>query len=168
MRSTADRRPMVENPFLAPEAAAPPARRQTTGQRSQSVRRDSVDFAVRYSLARFARGIPLTGNVLAATSGSGRARTVAHYLARSLGGTERTRATQLEWIVFGRQFRSGPKRGWKVGKSKRGRGTRWMVVVDGQGVPLGKQLYSASPICVSRRHHAWRPRQKRSSRRSRL
>jgi len=47
-----------------------------------------------------------------------------------------------------------------------------MVVVDGQGVPLGKQLYSASPnevrlaeptlasIRVSRRHHRGRPRQK--------
>jgi transposase len=47
-----------------------------------------------------------------------------------------------------------------------------MVVVDGQGVPLGKQLYSASPnevrlaeetlasIRVTRRHHGGRPRQK--------
>jgi len=47
-----------------------------------------------------------------------------------------------------------------------------MVVVDGQGIPLGKQLYSASPnevrlaeetlasIRVSRRHHAGCPRQK--------
>jgi transposase len=47
-----------------------------------------------------------------------------------------------------------------------------MVVVDGQGVPLGDHLCSASPaevklaettlasIRVSRRHHAGRPRQK--------
>jgi len=47
-----------------------------------------------------------------------------------------------------------------------------MVVVDGQGLPLGKHLCSASPhearlaettlatICVSRRTHAGRPRQK--------
>jgi transposase len=47
-----------------------------------------------------------------------------------------------------------------------------MVVVDGQGVPLGKQLYSASPhearlaeetlasVRVSRRHRRGRPRQK--------
>ena len=49
-----------------------------------------------------------------------------------------------------------------------------MVVVDGQGVPLGKQLYSASPnevrlaeetlasIRVTRRHRGGRPRQKPS------
>src|SRR5258708_25931135 len=47
-----------------------------------------------------------------------------------------------------------------------------MVVVDGQGLPLGKHLCSASPhearlaettlatICVSRQTHAGRPRQK--------
>ena len=47
-----------------------------------------------------------------------------------------------------------------------------MVVVDGEGVPLGKQLYSAAPnevrlaeetltsIRVSRRHRGGRPRQK--------
>ena len=47
-----------------------------------------------------------------------------------------------------------------------------MVVVDGEGIPLGKQLYSASPnevrlaeetlasVHVSRRHRSGRPRQK--------
>jgi hypothetical protein len=93
-------------------------------------------------------------------------------LARIPGGIEPTRATQLERIVSGWQFRSGEKRGSKVGKTKRGKGTKWMVVVDGEGVPLGKQLYSASPnevrlaeetlasICVTRRHRAGRPREK--------
>jgi transposase len=102
----------------------------------------------------------------------GRAGSVAHHLARILGGTERTRATELERIVSGRQFRSGQKRGSKVGKTKRGKGTKWMVVVDGQGVPLGNQLYSASPnevrlaeetlasVRVTRRHRGGRPRQK--------
>src|SRR5207245_5515975 len=63
-------------------------------------------------------------------------------------------------------------RGAGVGKTKRGKGTKWMVVVDGQGLPLGKHLCSASPhearlaettlatIRVSRRTHAGRPRQK--------
>ena len=32
-----------------------------------------------------------------------------------------------------------------MGKTKRGKGTKWMVVVDGQGVPLGGRLFSASP-----------------------
>jgi transposase len=64
------------------------------------------------------------------------------------------------------------KRGAGVGKTKQGKGTKWMVVVDGRGVPLGNYLHSASPaevrlaettlaaIRVGRTHHAWRPRQK--------
>jgi transposase len=172
IRSTADRRPMGEDPSLASEAAQAPAWRQTTRQRSQGARRNSVDSAQRGSLAGFARGVPFTSNVLAATSGLGRAGSLAHHLARIPGRTEPTRATRLERIVSGRQFRSGEKRGSKVGKTKRGKGTKWMVVVDGQGVPLGKQLYSASPnevglaeetlrsIQVTRRHRGGRPRQK--------
>ena len=32
-----------------------------------------------------------------------------------------------------------------VGKTKRGKGTKWMVLVDGQSLPLGVRLESASP-----------------------
>ena len=64
------------------------------------------------------------------------------------------------------------KRGSAVGKTKRGKGTKWMVVVDGAGVPLGDHLHSAFPsqvrlaevtlahIRVGRRHRPGRPRQK--------
>src|SRR5260370_884619 len=51
--------------------------------------------------------------------------------------------------VSGRQFRVGQKRGAGVGKTKRGEGTKWMVLVDGQGIPLGAQLASASPAEVT-------------------
>jgi transposase len=131
-----------------------------------------VDSAQRGSLAGFARGISLTGDVLAATSGLGRAGSLAHHLARISGGTERTSAIELERIVSGREFRSREKRGCGVGKTKRGKGTKWMVVVDGRGLPLGNYLHSASPaevklaettlaaIRVGRTHRAGRPRQK--------
>ena len=84
----------------------------------------------------------------------------------------RAPAIEVERIVSGRQFRSREKRGCGVGKTKRGKGTKWMVVVDGRGLPLGNYLHSASPaevklaettlaaIRVGRRHHAGRPRQK--------
>jgi hypothetical protein len=39
-------------------------------------------------------------------------------------------------------------RGPKVGKTKRGQGTKWMVVVDGAGTPLGAYLEAASPAEV--------------------
>ena len=78
----------------------------------------------------------------------------------------------MERIVLGRQFCSGQKMGSAVGKTRRGKGTKWMVVVDGQGLPLGNDLHSASPaevrlaegtlqtIRVGRRHRPGRPRQK--------
>jgi transposase len=39
--------------------------------------------------------------------------------------------------------------GEAVGATKRGKGTKWMVVVGGQGLPLGSQLASASPAEVT-------------------
>ena len=74
--------------------------------------------------------------------------------------------------VSGREFCSRQKGGSGVGKTKRGKGTKWMVVVDGAGLPLGVRLYSASPaevrlaeetlgtIRVGRRHRPGRPNQK--------
>jgi transposase len=44
-----------------------------------------------------------------------------------------------------RQFCTGEKGGSAVGKTKRGKGTKWMVLVDGEGLPLGVRLESASP-----------------------
>lgn len=43
------------------------------------------------------------------------------------------------WVV-----RPGEKGGAGVGKTKKGKGTKWMVVVDGEGVPLACHLDSAS------------------------
>lgn len=74
-------------------------------------------------------------------------------------------------MFCGWQFCSRQKGGDAVGKTKRGKGTKWMVVVDGEGVPLGGTLHSASPAEVTLvegtlaaiavpRAHGGRPRQK--------
>jgi len=81
---------------------------------------------------------------------------------------------ELDWSgsFLDGSFAPAKKGAQESGKTKRGKGTKWMVVVDGQGVPLGDQLHSASPaevrlaettlaaIRVGRRHRAGRPRQK--------
>jgi hypothetical protein len=144
IRPTADRRPMGGEPSLAPEMSEASARREIAEGRPQGAGRHFVNSAQWCSLVRFTRRVSLADNVLAAAAGLGRAGRLAHHLARIPGGTEPTRATQLERIVSGRLFRSSQKRGSKVGNTKRGEGTKWMVVVDGEGVSLGKQLYSAS------------------------
>jgi transposase len=97
---------------------------------------------------------------------------LVEHLARIPERTERTPAVEVERIISGWQFRSSEKKGAAVGKTKRGKETKWMVVVDGAGVPLGDHLHSASrakvqlaettlaAIRVSRRHCAGRTRQK--------
>jgi transposase len=78
----------------------------------------------------------------------------------------------LERSFYRRQLRFREKGGAGGGKTKRGKGTKWMVVVDGKGLPLGVHLGSASPaevtlaeitlasIRVPNRHGRGRPRQK--------
>ena len=49
-----------------------------------------------------------------------------------------------------RLLRRGKKGGDGGGKTKEGKGTKWMVVVDGEGIPLASHLGSASPAEVKR------------------
>jgi transposase len=48
----------------------------------------------------------------------------------------------------GRELYAREKGGGLIGKTKRGKGTKCMVVVDGEGVPLGTSIHSASPAEV--------------------
>jgi transposase len=170
--SIADRSAVEENRALAPPAAQTTQGWSSVDREPPCAGRDSVDSAERGSLAGPAREIPASLDLLAATARLGRAGRVVEHLAVVSERVEPAPAIEVERIVSGRQFRSGEKRGCGVGKTKRGKGTKWMVVVDGRGVPLGNYLHSASPaevklaettlatIRVGRSHHAGRPRQK--------
>jgi transposase len=87
--------------------------------------------------------------MLASLEALGRTRCLAQDMAGLSGRVGRTRPTGLVGSVCGRQLCSRQKGGEKVGKTKRGKGTKWMVVVDGQGIPLGNYLDSASPAEVT-------------------
>ena len=172
VRSVADRSAVEENRALAPQAAPATQGRSSVDREPSCVGRNFVDSAERGSLAGFAGEIPTSFDVLAATARLGGAGRLVEYLANVSERVKRAPAIEMERIVSGRQFRSGEKRGAGVGKTKRGKGTKWMVVVDGRGLPLGNYLHSASPaevklaettlatIRVGRSHHSGRPRQK--------
>jgi transposase len=53
---------------------------------------------------------------------------------------------KLDWSMAHRDgsFASAKRGGDKVGLTKKGKGTKWMLVVDGNGVPLGFHLKSAN------------------------
>jgi transposase len=93
--------------------------------------------------------VPLTLDLLAAVEAVGRGRRLAGCVASLARGVGRGRSAQLGRDLLGWQLRPGEKRGAAVGKTKRGKGTKWMVLVDGQGLPLGVRLESASPAEVT-------------------
>jgi transposase len=172
VRSVADRSAVEENRALAPQAAQTTQGRSSVDPEPPCAGRDFVDSAERGSLAGSAGEIPTSFDVLAATARLGGAGRLVENLACVFERVERAPAIKVERIVSGREFCSREKRGCGVGKTKRGKGTKWMVVVDGRGLPLGNYLHSASPaevklaettlatIHVGRSHHAGRPRQK--------
>ena len=107
-----------------------------------------MNVAQRRSLARPAGAAAVAVDLLAEAAELGGAGCVAEHLAHVLGRAERTPAIGVERMLHRRQFCPGEKRGDKVSKTKRGKGTKWMVVVDGTGVPLGNHMDSASPAEV--------------------
>jgi len=172
VRSVAERSAVEENRALAPQTAPAVQGRPSVDREPSGPGRDFVDSPQRRSLAGLAGEVSASFHVLAAVARWGRAGHLAERLAHVSERIERTPTVEVERIVFGWQFCSSEKRGFAVGKTKRGKGTKWMVVVDGAGVPLGDHLHSASPaevrlaettlaaIRVGRTHRAGRPRQK--------
>src|SRR5262249_26985518 len=69
-------------------------------------------------------------------------------VARVPGQARSARMAQLGRDVRRRELHAREKGGDAVGKTKRGKGTKCMVVVDGKGVPLGTTIHSASPAEV--------------------
>jgi len=73
----------------------------------------------------------------------------SRHLGKGMGATtakarparpSRPRGVFCRWNLF-----IGEKRGEKVGKTKRGKGTKIMVLTDGHGLPLGIDMASATP-----------------------
>jgi transposase len=91
------------------------------------------------------RKISFPGDLLAALEAVAGAERLARRVAGVAGRARRRRPAEVGRDVPGRQLRSGQKGGSAVGKTKRGKGTKWMVLVDGGGLPLGVRLESASP-----------------------
>jgi transposase len=88
------------------------------------------------------------------------------------GPTPRAGAGSVGRVLCGRHLRTRQKGGPKVGKTKRGKGTKLMVLVDGTGTPLGLHVAAASPaevtlldatlatVHIARAHRAGRPRRR--------
>jgi hypothetical protein len=67
----------------------------------------------------------------------------------TFGKTRRAGADQLGGGDRRRDVFAGKKRGADVGTTKKGKGTKIMVLVDGEGIPLGVDIASASEAEVN-------------------
>ncbi|HVC48512.1 MAG TPA: IS5 family transposase [Terracidiphilus sp.] len=104
---------------------------------------DSVGAAHWSPVARSARGVSRRVHLLAAVADVGGARCLAASLEEAAGPDGPARTAGLGRSLSGRHLRHREKGGSGVGKTRRGKGTKCMVVVDGRGVPVGAQLASA-------------------------
>lgn len=107
-----------------------------------------MDCAQRRPVAGSSGRVPFPFYLLAEVACLGAEGGLADDLAHVSGRVEPQGTTGLERSVHRWQFRVRQKGGDGIGKTKRGKGTKWMVVVDGQGIPLGNYLGSASPAEV--------------------
>jgi transposase len=66
-------------------------------------------------------------------------------VARPAKPVGRPKQAGVGQVLPGRQFGPGEKRGNAVGKTKVGKGSKVMVVAEGQGLPIGLHVASAQP-----------------------
>ena len=96
-------------------------------------------------MERHARAFSLRDDLLASAPRLDAVRSVGESLG-AIGATAGSpRATRPRRVICRRNVFVSKKRGEKVGKTKRGKGTKIMVLTDGRGLPLGIDTASASP-----------------------
>jgi len=96
-------------------------------------------------MARPATAVSESSDLLAAFAAVGGTWGLVRGLACFVGHAGPAGAVALGRMLYGRHLLSGEKGGSAVGKTKRGKGTKCMVLADGKGIPLGVLLASASP-----------------------
>ena len=92
--------------------------------------------------------VPLVPDLLATAPAVGRGRHVPEGLGPRAAPARRPRPSGLDGGVRRRHVCPGEKRGDCVGATKRGKGTKLMLLADGGGLPLAADVHSASPAEV--------------------
>ena len=131
-----------------PAASAAQHIRAATLHRQGCSGRHPLGTQDRRAMERFTRTSTERLNLLETFEGLGGGRGMGYALAGVHTDSRRATDPRLGTVLHRRQLCSGEKRGLCVGKTKRGKGTKWMVVADGQGLPVGGTLESASPAEV--------------------
>jgi len=100
-------------------------------------------------MERFTKVVPIIPDLLAKITKVVEVGPLPESLAALPAGVGRVRRDRLENSLGGWHVRPGKKRGDCVGKTKCGKGTKVMTMVDAGGTPLAVTIDSASPAEVS-------------------
>lgn len=122
--------------------------RQTPSKRPAMHERYTVGAQDGSSMERNTGKIRFFINLPPAIRGVGREKRVSEIVGIISPYLEQTGTDRVERMLRGREFRSRQKGGEKVGKTKKGKGTKWMMLTDGKGLPIGALLDSATPAEV--------------------
>lgn len=138
---------MVDSGALDTESATAsrPARQADRARGSGGIEWHSVGAANRGGVGRFTRALPLRVDLFPALQWLDAPRGVAGNpggVGAGSGGSGKDRSLRM---FYRRHLRSGEKGGFAVGKTKRGKGTKLMVIADASGLPLAVHATSASP-----------------------
>ena len=122
-----------------------PQRRTPCGGVSTMRRRHSLDSSQRSTLERHAFSFSFLNNLLASPPRVDAVRCLGKSVG-TIGASARSRRScQPRRVVCRRNVFVSKKGGEKVGNTKRGKGTKIMVLADGHGLPLAIDTASASP-----------------------
>lgn len=91
---------------------------------------------------------PFVPDLLAAAQAMGRRRHLRESLGPRAAEAGRAGPGELGGDLRRRHVRPGEKGGQCVGKTKRGKGSKVMLLADGGGLPLAAEVHSASPAEV--------------------
>lgn len=105
--------------------------------------------ADRCEMERFAQVLSFAEHLLASLSGLDRERRLAKGLGETAAQARSSGQSELGRSDGRRDVFPGKKRGKCVGKTKCGKGTKTMVLIDGNGLPMAAEIASASPAEVT-------------------
>jgi transposase len=97
----------------------------------------------------FSSAVSIARDMLVPTAGVGGRRRLAGPLEEVPRGSRRERHPVVGRDVQRRDVLARKKRGADIGTTKRGEGTKLMVVADGRGIPLGVRIAPSSPAEVT-------------------
>lgn len=99
-------------------------------------------------MERFTKAFSLAGHLLATAQGVDRERCLPGSVGAAVAQARPAGPDRLGGSDGRRHVCTGKKRGDGVGKTKRGKGTKLLTLIDGRGTPLAVDVASASPAEV--------------------